>query len=502
MREWAKRASSWTSAGWTLAALTVLAALARFGTLGAKGFWGDELSTVHLTHQPLGAMFDGVARLESTPPLYYALVWAWAKVVPTTEVGVRALSALCGVALVPVAYLAARELVSRRAALVVAALVALNPLLVWYSQDARSYALFTLLSTLGLLLFLRASRRPTPWLVAGWALASAAALATHYFAAFLLVPQAVWLLRSTGWRRGPILAVGGVLAVGAALLPLALYQRSFGHADWIGHASLPGRAVAAPAQFLVGFDAPYLVPLGAIAVLLALVAVGGLLGRKPGTGDRGPRLAAGLVAAGAGVPLALAIVGVDYFNTRNVIGALVPLLIVLAAGFTVPSRAGLGAGAAAAVGALGAFVLVATAAEPKYHSEDWRAAARELGRSGAGRLIVATPGQAGRKPLEFYLPGSGKLRPAGRAVAEVDLLFLPTQGASRPVAPSSGAPGRLGPFRRMGTDRDGRFVVWRYRSRTRVWITPSQLHAEQAANHNAVIIWQPTTATAGHGKAE
>jgi hypothetical protein len=54
----------------------------------------------------------------------------------------------------------------------------------------------------------------------------------------------------------------------------------------------------------------------------------------------------------------------------------------------------------------------------------------------------------------------------------------------------------------MGTDRDGRFVVWRYRSRTRVWITPSQLHTEQAANHNAVIIWQPTTATAGHGKAE
>jgi hypothetical protein len=497
--------------GWTLAALTVAAALVRFGTLGAKGYWGDELSTVYLVHQPLPAVLDGVAGLESTPPLYYLLAWGWAKLVPTTEVGIRALSALWGVALVPVSYLAARELVSTRAALIVPALVAFNPLLAWYSQEARSYALLALLSALGLLLFLRASRRRSGWLVAGWALASAAALATHYFAAFLIVPQAVWLLRSPGWRRGPVLAVCVVTAVSATLLPLALHQRSLGHADWIRNAPLAGRAVAVPAELLVGFDAPYAVVIGAIAILLALVAVARLARRSEGGEGRGPTLAAALVAAGAGTPLALAIVGVDYFNARNVIGALVPLLIVIAAGFAVPARAAVGRLATLALCGLGVFVVAATAAEPKYHSEDWRAAAHELGPSHVPRLIVATPGQAGRKPLEFYLSGSGKLPPAGREVGEVDLLFLPSQGSSHPRGSRAISPAHLGSFRRMDTDREGRFVLWRYRSPSRVWVTPSQLRAERVATQDAVIIWQrsrpqrppsETTARAERGNAD
>ena len=46
------------------------------------------------------------------------------------------------------AYLAARELVYRRPiALLAAAFVALNPYLVWYSQEARSYALMVLFAT-------------------------------------------------------------------------------------------------------------------------------------------------------------------------------------------------------------------------------------------------------------------------------------------------------------------------------------------------------------------
>ncbi|MDQ6915203.1 MAG: hypothetical protein M3155_05250, partial [Actinomycetota bacterium] len=299
-------------------------------------------------------------------------------------------------------------------------------------------------------------------------------------------------------------------AVGAALLPLALHQRSFGHADWIQNASLAGRAVAVPAELLVGFDAPYVAVVGAIALLLALLAVGRLVRRPEGGRGRGARLAAALAAAGAGAPLALAIVGVDYFNVRNVIGALVPLLIVVAAGFAVPPRAAVGRLATVALCAIGVFVVAATAAEPKYHSEDWRAAAHELGASHVPRLIVATPGKAGRKPLEYYLSGSGKLRPAGRAVGEVDLLFLPAQGSSDPRGSRSIPPAHLGAFRRMDTDREGRFVLWRYRSPSRVWITPSQLQAERVATADAVIIWQrsrpprapsETTARAEHGNA-
>ena len=151
-------------ARYVLLGLILLAAAVRFGTLGAKGFWGDELSTVDLVHRSLSHMLTGIGNLESTPPLYYLVSWLWVKVFPSTEVGIRAVPAICGVALVPVAYWIGRELASARAATITAGLVAVNPFLVWYSQEARSYSLLTLLSAIALLLTLRAAApaEPTP----------------------------------------------------------------------------------------------------------------------------------------------------------------------------------------------------------------------------------------------------------------------------------------------------------------------------------------------------
>jgi hypothetical protein len=58
---------------WVVVGLVALASLLRFGTLGAKSFWGDELSTVDLVHRSLGHMLTGIGNLELTPPLYYII---------------------------------------------------------------------------------------------------------------------------------------------------------------------------------------------------------------------------------------------------------------------------------------------------------------------------------------------------------------------------------------------------------------------------------------------
>ncbi len=103
---------------------------------------------------------EAVGFSESAPPLYYALAWLWTQVVGTGELGLRSLSALAGVATVPVAYLLGIELRDRRAGIAAAALVAVNPMLLWYSQEARGYALLVLLTALALLYFLRGRRAP------------------------------------------------------------------------------------------------------------------------------------------------------------------------------------------------------------------------------------------------------------------------------------------------------------------------------------------------------
>ena len=66
-----------------------------------------------------------------------------------------------GIATVPVAWAIGRELRAggaRRSRW--PRFVAVNPLFVWYSQEARAYGLFVLLAALAMLCFLRALREP------------------------------------------------------------------------------------------------------------------------------------------------------------------------------------------------------------------------------------------------------------------------------------------------------------------------------------------------------
>src|SRR5205085_12080443 len=110
---------------------------------------------------------------EATPPLYYALAWLWTKLFGSGEVGIRSLSALLGTATIPVAWWAGRTLVVRAAGLGAAALVAFSPYMVWYSQEARAYALLVLLCAASVGFFAEALRARGGRAVAWWAVVSA-----------------------------------------------------------------------------------------------------------------------------------------------------------------------------------------------------------------------------------------------------------------------------------------------------------------------------------------
>src|SRR5437763_5412630 len=167
---------------WILAALIAVAAVIRLLVINNQSFWMDEALTSYETRIPFGAMINTVVHVETTPPLYFVLIWFWAHVFGSGEVALRMVSVLAGIALVPIAYLAARELVSRRAGAVAAAFVAVNPFLVWYSQEARAYMLLAALAGASFLWFVRARRDPSPRNLAWWAIWSSLALMTHYFA--------------------------------------------------------------------------------------------------------------------------------------------------------------------------------------------------------------------------------------------------------------------------------------------------------------------------------
>lgn len=150
--------------------IVAVAAILRFATLDRQSFWFDEAFTAMLVRLPLDEMLAEIPDTESAPPLYYLLAWAWSRAFGTSEVGLRSLSALLGTATEPLMYVAGRTLISRRAGLVTAALVAASPFIVWYSQEARSYALLLFLSALSLAGFAQALRDPRRGNVLVWAL--------------------------------------------------------------------------------------------------------------------------------------------------------------------------------------------------------------------------------------------------------------------------------------------------------------------------------------------
>jgi hypothetical protein len=429
--------------------IIVLGAVLRFSTLDLQSYRYDEAVTVgRVLHANFFDTWAAIPRSESTPPLYYLLAWAWSKPFGTGEAWMRSLSALAGTASIAVVYLAARALpVPRRGALIAAAIVAVSPVLIWFSQDARAYALVFLLSALSFLFFARARRSGAGRDLVWWGAFSTLALATHYFAGFLIAPEAVLLLLGRN-RRGAALATMAIVAMGALLTPIALEQSEHDHASWIASQPIGGRLERAGAKF-VGLDNGDEhgsrqgdgVPL-AVPAALALLAVALLVWRGDPEERRGAGTAALVGAAAVGLALLAAALGRDYFDGRNLLPAFVPLLIVVGAGFGVRRTrwAGLAAAGALCVSAL--LFSLEIDRLPRLQRENLRNAAAEVGPLRPGKIVV-TGRYTANQPLRYYL--GAEFATAAAPIREIDLVGSASAGrhAAR-LLPSA--------FRRVDSD--------------------------------------------------
>ena len=417
---------------WLVIAITGVAALLRFSTITDQSFWVDEATTVHEVGLSFGAMLHAISVNEATPPVYFVLAWIWTRLFGAGELGIRSLSALIGIGLVPVAYLCGRELVSRAAGVVAAALVAFSPFMIWYSQEARSYMLLGLLCGLSLLYCARAMRTGAGRDLAVWALVSALALGTHFFSGFLIAPEALWLLgRLWRRRRGAVVAAcAAVAVVQGALLPLAIGDTSHPLDQWISGLPLSTRIQEIPVDF--GLSQLYRSPavgsglLGA-AILLAVAVA--LLWVWGGPRERhGALVAGGLAAIVVLVPVAFAQIGHDFVFSRNFMPAWIPLAVLLAAACTVPRARLLGGALAVVVLAGFLWATLKIDGDSFYQRPDWRGVAAALGSAHGPRAIIAYDGNAAEQPLAIYLRGSEftyrgfPASPSAVTVSEIDVV--------------------------------------------------------------------------------
>lgn len=197
-----------------VAALTAIGVALRLA-VAQQSLFADELSTHYVVSgRKLGDVISVVSTdAEITPPLYFVASWLTTQVELNAQM-LRAPSLLAGAAAIPLVYLLGLRTVGRRAALVAAALTTFSPFMVFYSSEARGYALMVVLvlgSTLCLLEAL--DRRRAIWW-AGYALCACAAVYSHYTSVFALAGQFGWVLWAHPEARRTVFVASAAAAVG------------------------------------------------------------------------------------------------------------------------------------------------------------------------------------------------------------------------------------------------------------------------------------------------
>jgi mannosyltransferase len=209
--------------------------LVRLHLLTRRDLWVDEALSVILARLPWRDFWAALWNFQANMGFYYLLMRGWLHL-GDSEMAVRGLSVLFGVAVIPATYFLGKRLFGEKTAIFSATLSAVNIFQIRYSQEARGYSLVMFLVVLSTYYFLRAIDSPGQkryWI--GYVLISALGVYTHLFV--YLVVAAHWL--SLGYTRLRLIPLRAVLCTAASFILLTVPMNAFmllknqGQVNWV-----------------------------------------------------------------------------------------------------------------------------------------------------------------------------------------------------------------------------------------------------------------------------
>lgn len=217
-----------------VAGLTLAAAGLRCYHLAAKGLWADEIFTALYAgpHNNLATVIhNAVSTPLPSPPLWFLVTHLFTKLIGSSEEILRLPSALAGTLCIPAIYALGKTLFNRRVGLAGATLLAVSPLHIHFSQEARAYAAVVLFSLVACFFFYRGlTRRRWRWWI-GFGLFTLVNLYLHLTAALVLASQVaiagiVFLQQSRGSARRALPLLVSLLIVLIGYSPMAPFLLS------------------------------------------------------------------------------------------------------------------------------------------------------------------------------------------------------------------------------------------------------------------------------------
>jgi 4-amino-4-deoxy-L-arabinose transferase-like glycosyltransferase len=253
-----------------LLAILAAASLRAWG-ISDRGLWIDEYGTWWtIAGETWGDCWRRALEIQGQSPLYYLTVRLSVELFGISALSLRLPSLLFGIALLALSYpLALRLFRDRRIAILTVLAAALNERLIYYSQEARPYAMGLLCVGASFYFYAALLDRGSFGARLGHVITTVATYYTHYLFGVVLLVQLLHLAAQRPWRWArwrPWIATMALL--GPMMVPglwqlRAIFARRQG-LDWIPLGSGP-LVILQPAMDLV--DAPLLGAVSAAALL-------------------------------------------------------------------------------------------------------------------------------------------------------------------------------------------------------------------------------------------
>ncbi len=411
-----------------LYAAIAFAAILRLYKLGGQSVWGDEALTLlfYAWGNSIGEIWHKIWTSGGHPPLYFLTVFHWLKL-GHSEFMLRFPSLVYGVAAIPVMYALVCRLYGPGTARVASLVVALSPIHIWYSQEARMYSLQILLLLLSTLFMVKAWQEQRMRYYALFAVFSILALFTHMASALFVAGQAMFILITYVRHRRALAAwIGVFMLVGAAFAPWMLAFLADNTTDGVNIAvGYQGRqtSILDPAYAFYTLSVGYslgpsvaelhvLSPRKAVlmhwpaivipGIVFGILAIMGI--RRAAKSNPGARM---MLLTLLGVPTVLAAIGSQMpglpLNPRYMLPVVIPYWVLLALGIQACSARRVVSLSAAAAALITGLSLYNHYYEPTYMKQDMRSAAGIVNQQAReGDLVIISSIEMGGPFIYYY----------------------------------------------------------------------------------------------------